>query len=251
MPTIDEDLSLIERDLRTLKIEYEQYFGGGRSRPPADTQWRVDHLVKRYAERAAELSTGQRFRYNNLSSTYAKYVDMWRKKTMAKEGALTQHHYGAAAKAIEAERQRAVARDAAAAAAATPTPSVIPAAVAEHSPQASHAANADHSEHGADSPAHSVGVAAAHAAELRETAAAYAMSFSDPAREREKVKQLYQKLIEARSEAGDKSNSPSLKDFERFVHQKTSDLKSKGGQAVEYTVSIEGGRVKLKARISS
>ena len=179
MPTIDEDLSLIERDLRTLKIEYEQYFGGGRSRPPADTQWRVDHLVKRYAERAAELSTGQRFRYNNLSSTYAKYVDMWRKKTMAKEGALTQHHYGAAAKAIEAERQRAVARDAAAAAAAPPTPSVIPAAAAEHSPQASHAANAEHSEHGADSPAHSVAVAAAHAAELRETAAAYAMSFSE------------------------------------------------------------------------
>jgi len=257
MPTIDEDLSLIERDLRTLKIEYEQYFGGGRSRPPADTQWRVDHLVKRYAERAAELSTGQRFRYNNLSSTYAKYVDMWRKKTMAKEGAVTQHHYGAAAKAIEAERLRAVARDAAAAAAAPPTPSVIPAAAAEHSSQApqtsqaSPAANAQHSEHGADSPVHSVAVAAAHAAELRETAAAYAMSFSDPGREKEKVKQLYQKLIEARSEAGDKSNSPSLKDFERFVHQKTSDLKSKGGQAVEYTVSIEGGRVKLKARISS
>jgi hypothetical protein len=257
MPTIDEDLSLIERDLRTLKIEYEQYFGGGRSRPPADTQWRVDHLVKRYAERAAELSTGQRFRYNNLSSTYAKYVDMWRKKTLAKEGALTQHHYGAAAKAIEAERQRAVARDAAAAAAARPTPSVIPVDAAEHFPQASqasqaaHTANAEHSEHVADSPAHSVAVAAAHAAELRETAAAYAMSFSDPEREKEKVKQLYQKLIEARSEAGDKSNSPSLKDFERFVHQKTSDLKSKGGQAVEYTVSIEGGRVKLKARISS
>lgn len=254
MPTIDEDLSLIERDLRTLKIEYEQYFGGGRSRPPADTQWRVDHLVKRYAERAAELSTGQRFRYNNLSSTYAKYVDMWRKKTMAKEGALTQHHYGAAAKAIEAERQRAVARDAAALAAATPVSSVIPAAAAEHASQASqasHAAKAEHSEHGADSSAHSVAVAAAHAAELRETAAAYAMSFSDPEREKEKVKQLYKKLIEARSEAGDKSNSPSLKDFERFVHQKTSDLKSKGGQAVEYTVSIEGGRVKLKARISS
>jgi hypothetical protein len=245
MPTIDEDLSLIERDLRTLKIEYEQYFGGGRSRPPADTQWRVDHLVKRYAERAAELSTGQRFRYNNLSSTYAKYVDMWRKKTMAKEGALTQHHYGAAAKAIEAERLRAAARDAAAAPA--PTPSVIPVAAAEHAQHSPHAAHSEHSQDGA----HSVAVAAAHAAELRETAAAYAMSFSDPEREKEKVKQLYQKLIEARSEAGDKTNSPSLKDFERFVNQKTSDLKSKGGQAVEYTVSIEGGRVKLKARISS
>jgi hypothetical protein len=233
MATIDEELSQIERDIRTLKIEYEQFFGGGRPRPPADTQWRVEHLVKRYAERVAELSTGQRFRYNNLASTYAKYVDMWRKKMMQKEGAVTQHHYGAAAKAIEAERARVAAL--AAATAPPPAPSAIPSAAAvtaaEH-----HVAVAE---------------AAAHAAENRQAAASFAMSFSDPVREKEKVQELYQKLIEARSEAGDKSSAPSLKDFERFVHQKTSDLKSKGGQAVEYTVSIEGGRVKLKARISS
>ena len=54
MATIDEDLNQIERDVRTLKIEYEQFFGGGRSRPPTDTQWRVDTLVRRYAERVAE-----------------------------------------------------------------------------------------------------------------------------------------------------------------------------------------------------
>src|SRR4029077_10199566 len=71
MPTIDEDLSQIERDIRTLKIEYEQFFGGGRSRPPADTQWRVDTLVRRYNERTGELSFGQRFRFNNLCQTYA------------------------------------------------------------------------------------------------------------------------------------------------------------------------------------
>jgi len=44
---------------------------------------------------------------------------------------------------------------------------------------------------------------------------------------------------------------PSLKDFERFVLQKTKDLKNKGGHEIEYTVSVEAGRVKLKARISS
>ena len=46
MATVDEDLNQIERDVRTLKIEYEQFFGGGRSRPPTDTQWRVDTLVR-------------------------------------------------------------------------------------------------------------------------------------------------------------------------------------------------------------
>ena len=53
MPTIDEDLSQIERDIRTLKIEYEQFFGGGRPRPPTDTQWRVESLLRRYNERPA------------------------------------------------------------------------------------------------------------------------------------------------------------------------------------------------------
>ena len=241
MATTDEELSQIERDIRTLKIEYEQFFGGGRSRPPADTQWRVEHLIRRYAERVAELSTGQRFRYNNLASTYAKYVDMWRKKTMQKEGAVTQHHYGAAAKAIEAERARGAAR--AEAAVPPPATSVTPGAI----PGASPASASGHSVAIAEAAAD----AAARAAEARHAAIAFAMSFSDPAHEKEKIKQLYQKLIEARSEAGDKSRAPSLKDFERFVRQKTSDLKSKEGQAVEYTVSIEGGRVKLKARISS
>jgi hypothetical protein len=43
---------------------------------------------------------------------------------------------------------------------------------------------------------------------------------------------------------------PSLKDFERFVQKKTQDLKDKGGREIEYTVSIENGHVKLKARVS-
>jgi hypothetical protein len=64
------------------------------------------------------------------------------------------------------------------------------------------------------------------------------------------VQQLYQKLIEARTETGEKAGAPSLKDFQVFVHKKTKELKDKGGQEVEYTVSIESGRVKLKARVS-
>ena len=48
MATIDEELGQIERDIRTLKIEFEQYFGGGRSRPPTDTQWRLETNLKRY-----------------------------------------------------------------------------------------------------------------------------------------------------------------------------------------------------------
>jgi hypothetical protein len=211
MATVDEDLSQIERDIRTLKIEYEQFFGGGRPRPPSDTQWRVDNLMRRYNERIGDLSFGQRFRFNNLAQTYAKYQDMWRKKVVQKESGAQQHHYGAAAKAIEAERARKVAQETSVASADdAPSTSRVPA-----------------------------------------SRSAFALSFLNPSQEPHKVQTLYDKLIAARSETGETAGAPSLKDFERFVQQKTRDLQDKGGREVEYSVSIEGGRVKLRARVSS
>jgi len=107
MATIDEELAQLERDIRQLKIEYDQYFGGGRKRPPTEIEWRIELMIKRYAERGGDLKYGQRFRLNNLTQTYAKYKDIFRKKTQQKEEGKVQRHYGAAAKAIEAERERA------------------------------------------------------------------------------------------------------------------------------------------------
>jgi hypothetical protein len=209
--TIDEELGQIERDVRTLKIEYEQFFGGGRKRPPSDTQWRVESLIRRYNERVGELSYGQRFRFNNLAQTYAKYQEMWRKKLVQKESATQQRHFGAAAKAIEAER----ARDAASR------------QVPITSERSGAAGNRD------------------------ERRAVFALSLSNPEHEKEKIYALYEKLIEARTQTGQKSGTPSLKDFENFVREKTKDLKHQGGGKVEYSVNIENGRVKLKARVAN
>jgi hypothetical protein len=109
MATIDEDLGQLEKDIRQLKIEYDQFFGGGRKRPPTEIEWRIELLIKRYGERGGDLKFGQRFRYNNLAQTYAKYKDIFRKKTQAKEEGKVQRHFGAAAKAMEAERAKAAA----------------------------------------------------------------------------------------------------------------------------------------------
>jgi hypothetical protein len=109
MATIDEEMSQLEKDIRQLKIEYDQYFGGGRKRPPTEIEWRIETLIKRYSERGGELKFGQRFRYNNLSQTYAKYKDIFRKKLQQREEGKVQRHFGAAAKAIEADRARAAA----------------------------------------------------------------------------------------------------------------------------------------------
>jgi hypothetical protein len=118
MATIDEDLSQIEKDIRQLKIEYDQYFGGGRKRPPTEIEWRIDLLVKRYNERGGELKFAQRFRFNNLAQTYAKYKDIFRKKTKQKEEGTIQRHFGAAAKEIEARRAKEQEKEEAAAPAA-------------------------------------------------------------------------------------------------------------------------------------
>src|SRR5258708_4207561 len=119
MATIDEELATLEKDIRQLKVEYDQYFGGGRKRPPTEIEWRIDMMVKRYAERGGELKFAQRFRFNNLSQTYAKYKDIFRKKTAQKEEGKVQRHFGAAAKEIEAGRQKKEAEEASAAAGET------------------------------------------------------------------------------------------------------------------------------------
>ena len=220
MATIDEELTQIEKDIRRLKIEYEQFFGGGRPRPPVDTQWRLETSMRRYNDRSGEMSFGQRFRFNNLAQTYAKYVDMWRKKTAQKESGTTQHHFGSAAKAIEAARARETG---------------LPAAVES-----------------AGSVLQSVAVdPIARATQERENAAAFAMSFSDPEQEKSKIVKLYQKVVEAHAESSESAAAPSLQAFELFVRQKTEELKNKGANEVEYSVAVQDGRVKLKARISN
>jgi hypothetical protein len=118
MATIDEDLATLEKDIRQLKVEYDQYFGGGRKRPPTEIEWRIDMMVKRYSERGGDLKFAQRFRLNNLSQTYAKYKDIFRKRTAQKEEGKVQRHFGAAAKEIEAGRKKKEAEEQAAAAAA-------------------------------------------------------------------------------------------------------------------------------------
>jgi hypothetical protein len=119
--SIDDELNQFERDIRQLKIEYDQYFGGGRKRPPTEIEWRLEMFSKRYAERGGELKFGQRFRYNNLTQTYAKYKDIFRKRLQQKEEGKVQRHFGAAAKKIETERAQKAAEAQAAAAAADAT----------------------------------------------------------------------------------------------------------------------------------
>ena len=213
MASIDEELGQLERDIRQLKIEYDQYFGGGRKRPPTEIEWRIELIVKRYAERSGELKFGQRFRYNNLTQTYAKYKDIFRKRTQQKEEGRQQRHFGAAAKAIEAERAKAHGTvPAVAGVVSTPVANVSATAQAD----------------------------------------AFRMVCSEPEHEVEKVDQLYRAFLHAKERAGEEIDKLSPDGFKEFVRKKTKDLQSKQNcRDVEYVVETVDGQVKLKALVKS
>jgi hypothetical protein len=198
MATIDEDLTQMERDVRQLKIEYEQYFGGGRSRPPSDIEWRIEQTVKRYGERGAQMNFAQRFRYGGLAQTFAKYRYIYHKRMKQKEEGTQIRHFGAAAKEIAAGRstRKSVASREAAVAAFTPS--------------------------------------------------------LDPARERTKTRKLYEAFRDARQTTGENTRQMTSEAFQEFLRHKVRELREKSGDGkVEFVVSIENGRTRLKARVQN
>ena len=189
----DEDLSRLERDIRQLKIEFEQYFGGGKKRPPSDIEWRIEQIIKRYGDRAAEMNYGQRFRYGNLTQTYSKYREIFHKRMQKREEGTVQRHFGAAARAIQAERARS----------GTASPSPV------------------------------------------------AVTCSDLERESGKVDELYRAFREALNSSGESVERLSREKFQKFLLQKSEQIRKQRGEQIEFLVSIENGKARLKARVKS
>ena len=82
--TIDEELTLLDTQLRRLKIEYEIYFSNPTKRPPTDVEWKVLSLLRKFSD-GTRMSFSQRFRYNEIAQRYAIYSDLWRKKARIRE----------------------------------------------------------------------------------------------------------------------------------------------------------------------
>ena len=189
----DEDLNRLERDIRQLKIEFEQYFGGGKKRPPNDIEWRIEQVIKRYGDRAAEMNYGQRFRYGNLTQTYSKYREIFHKRMQKREEGTVQRHFGAAARAIQAERSRS----------GTASPSPV------------------------------------------------AVTCSDLERESGKVDELYRAFREALNSSGESVERLSREKFQKFLLQKSDQIRKQRGEQIEFLVSIENGKARLRARVKS
>jgi hypothetical protein len=82
--TTDEELTVLDTQLRRLKIEYEIFFSNPTKRPPTDIEWKVLALLRKFSD-GGRMSFSQRYRYNEMAQRYAIYSDLWRKKCRIRE----------------------------------------------------------------------------------------------------------------------------------------------------------------------
>jgi hypothetical protein len=71
---------------------------------------------------------------------------------------------------------------------------------------------------------------------------------SDPDNEKEKVSQLLQAMKEAKRQTGETTSGLDADAFHKFIKAKTKQVKDAlGCDKVQFSVSVEGGKVKFKA----
>jgi hypothetical protein len=183
--TVDEEFNRLEDDLRRLKIEYEVYFNGATPRPPRDTLFKVETLIKRYSSDQSKLNFAQRFRFGSLAQKYAVQSQLWRRKLQEKE------------------------------------------------------------------EGRSFGGPQRRSYDRKERPAAYGIVrivCADPDSEQEKITQFLEAMKRARVEAGESVKNLDSATFQVFMKEKTRQLKQRlGCERVQFSISIENGRVKFKA----
>lgn len=195
---IDEELSVLEDQLRRLKVEYDMYFGGGSKKPPAELEWKVKNLLKKFSD-GHRMNYAQRFRYTTLQQRYALHNALWQQKLIIKEeGYRRPQDAVLGIQGLRSDEEHEAAK-----------------ALKHRGPVPQ------------DRP--------------------FTASLTDGA-EPTQVESLFQALTEARKKAGE-SNTANLDSFKKFVKQKTAQLqKEYGCKAVEYSVELQNGQARLKAK---
>ena len=85
-------------------------------------------------------------------------------------------------------------------------------------------------------------------AEARSTDGSYRVVCSNPEKEKDKVDLLLKAMIEAKRQVGERVDNIDPLQFSKFVTDKTRQLKkSLNCHKVQFTVTVEEGRVKFKA----
>lgn len=200
--TTDEELNLLDQQLRRLKIEYEIFFNNPAKRPPSDIEWKVVNLIRKFSD-GGRMNFSQRYRYNEMAQRYAIQSDLWRKKMRIREEGYRRPQD--AILSVQGVR-------------------VLEERESKH-PQV-------------------YGVNRGAGA----TAEPFSIQCSGAEAERDKVESLYKALTAAKQKSGEKV-SGSLDSFAAFVKKKTGELRKQHGcDTVVYSVELQDGQVKLKAK---
>ncbi len=200
--TVDEEMNVLDQQLRRLKIEYEIFFNNPSKRPPTDIEWKVTTLIRKFSD-SSRLNFAQRFRYNEMAQRYAIQSDLWRKKMRIREEGYRRPQDAILSvqgvRVVEEREQK--------------HPTVY---------------GLSRKAIAADTP--------------------FTVQCSDAASEREKVESLYKALTEAKQKSGEKI-SGNLDSFAAFVEKKTSEIRKQHKcDTVVYSVEMQDGHVKLKAK---
>jgi hypothetical protein len=211
--TTDEELTVLESQLRRLKIEYEVYFSNPTKKPPTDIEWKVLSLLRKFSD-GGRMSFSQRFRYNELAQRYAVYSDLWRKKARIREEGYRRPQD--AILSVQGVR---------------PT---------EH--------EKEHKVYGVSPAAAAVAAGVSSSASAVRAVQPLTVQCSDARAEPEQVEKLFHALTDAKKKAGE-SVSGNMDSFTSFVQKKTEQIRKQYGcQSVEYTVEMQEGHVRLKAK---
>ena len=206
--TTDEELTVLDTQLRRLKIEYEIFFSNPTKRPPTDIEWKVLALLRKFSD-GGRMNFSQRYRYNEMAQRYAIYSDLWRKKSRIRE-----EGYRRPQDALLSVQGVRIAED-------------------EHKP--------------AHHPVYGVSHAAAAAAGGGASSQPFTLHNVGNG-EREQVERLYNTLVAAKKKAGENVSGSidSFTTFvQKKTEQIRKQYKC---EKVEYSVEITDGGVKLKAK---
>ena len=221
--TTDEELQVLDDQLRRLKIEYEIFFNNPSKRPPTDIEWKVLSLLRKFSDGrfsdGVRMNFSQRFRYNEMAQRYAVQSDLWRKKMrIREEGCRRPYDAMLSVQGVRAGEEHE----------------------ARHRPV--YGLNLKRATQTAGAEAAGVEREAE-----REAEQPFAVQCSGAISERKQVELLYQALTEAKQKAGERV-SGNFESFATFIRKKTSEIRKEHHcNAVVYSVEMQDGHVKLKA----
>jgi hypothetical protein len=182
--TLDQELTILESELKRLEAEYNMFFAGRLPRPPWETRGRVAAMVKRL-DRSHINNTGDRFRFNTLQTRFATFADLWDRGLRAREE-------GRPGPFVQLQR---------------------------------------HEESRPKRP---------------EDKILHVTTFSDPMKEMDKLRDLYDTLADARRESGE--DPVPFHKFADLIKTQVAGLKEKGSPEVAFRVAMKDGKVNFTAR---